>query len=309
MVAVSPSSKMEKRSRDWSQIYAIYGMDEWQTFLFLFFHALVFSVVSILMLRYFAPVAVSLSGLRIFSLLPDGSARFAAGLIGSMTALIAVCLLFAAANFLYSAVPLRWEISQRMLSAVTDWSNVKTALDVGCGRGILLNAVALQLKKQGSSGRVVGLDEKRSITLRTLRTAGLEGVQEYVTCREGDVKRLPFRDDYFDVVVSGAAIRRAGSKEERERVVGEMVRVLKPGGVGVVWDLQHVPEYVRKLQDLRMDEIRVSERVTAYMVSSHIVSFRKPCYQLLQAQQQYMMGPVYSYAGEVRLDWRCHNLC
>lgn len=194
-----------------------------------------------------------------------------------------------------------------MLSAVTDWSNVKTALDVGCGRGILLNAVALQLKKQGSSGRVVGLDQKRSITLRTLRTAGLEGVQEYVTCREGDVRRLPFRDDYFDVVVSGAAIRRAGAREERERVVGEMVRVLKPGGVGVVWDLQHVPEYVRKLQDLRMEEIRVSERVTAYMVSSHIVSFRKPCYQ--QQPQQHMVGPVYSYAGEVRLDWRCHNLC
>lgn len=110
------------------------------------------------------------------------------------------------------------------------------------------------------------------------------------------------------MVVSGAAIRRAGVREERERVVGEMVRVLKPGGVGVVWDLQHVPEYVRRLQDLRMEEIRVSERVTAYMVSSHIVSFRKPCYQQ-QQQLQHMVGPVYSYAGEVRLDWRCHNLC
>ncbi|XP_021726058.1 uncharacterized protein LOC110693227 [Chenopodium quinoa] len=296
---------MGKGSRDWSQIYAIYGMDEWQTFLFLFFHALIFSLLSVFILHFFAPFTSVLSALRVFSLLPPGSARFVAGLIGSVTALIAVCLLFAAANFLYSAVPLRWEISQRMISAVTDWSNVKTALDVGCGRGILLNAVALQLKKQGSSGIVVGLDQKRSITLQTLQTASLEGVQEYVTCREGDVRRLPFRDDYFDVVVSGAAIRRAGAKEERERVVGEMVRVLKPGGVGVVWDLQHVPEYVRKLQELRMEEIRVSERVTAYMVSSHIVSFRKPCYQQLQN----MVGPVYSYAGEVRLDWRCHNLC
>ena len=157
-----------------------------------------------------------------------------------------------------------------------------------------------------AAGRVVGLDKMRAITLRTLRTAGLEGVQEYVTCREGDIRRLPFRDDYFDVVVSGAAIRRAGPKEERERVVGEVVRVLKPGGIGVVWDLQHVPEYVKKLQELRMEDIHVSERVTAYMVSSHIVSFRKPCYQ-----QQQMVGPTfcYSYGGEVRLDWRCHNLC
>ncbi|XP_074319414.1 uncharacterized protein LOC141656428 [Silene latifolia] len=306
--------KMGKGSRDWAQIYAIYGMDEWQTLLFLLFHAVIFTILAVFLLLYFSPIAAALSNFRLFAmLLPAGSARFAAGLTGSITALIAICLLFAAANFLYSAVPLRWEIAQRMLSSVTDWSNVKIALDVGCGRGILLNAVALQLKKQGSSGRVVGLDQKRSITMQTLRTASQEGVQEYVTCREGDVKRLPFRDDYFDVVVSGAAIRRAATvKEERERVVAEMVRVLKPGGVGVVWDLQHVPEYVRKLQELRMEEIRVSERVTAYMVSSHIVSFRKPCYQ----QQQITVGPiisynynVHAYAGEVRLDWRCHNLC
>ncbi|KAK9938190.1 hypothetical protein M0R45_014943 [Rubus argutus] len=76
------------------------------------------------------------------------------------------------------------------------------------------------------------------------------------------------------------------------RVVGEMVRVLKPGGVGVVWDLLHVPEYVRRLQELKMEDIRVSERVTAFMVSSQIVSFRKPSH--------HYFGP-----GEVRLDWRC----
>lgn len=134
---------MGKGSRDWSQIYAIYGMDEWQTFLFLFFHALIFSLLSVLILHYFGPVTASLSLLKVFSLLPPGSARFAAGLMGSITALIAVCLLFAAANFLYSAVPLRWEISQRMLSAVTDWSNVKTALDVGCGRGIHAHSLML----------------------------------------------------------------------------------------------------------------------------------------------------------------------
>ena len=79
---------------------------------------------------------------------------------------------------------------------------------------------------------------------------------------------------------------------ERTRVVGEVVRVLKPGGVGVVWDLLHVPEYVRRLQELKMEDIRVSKRVTAFMVSSHIVSFRKP--------SQHIVG-----SGEVRLEWRC----
>lgn len=129
----------------------------------------------------------------------------------------------------------------------------------------------------------------------------LTGVGEYVTCREGDVRSLPFGDNYFDVVVSAVFVHTVGKEygqftveaaAERTRVLGEMVRVLKPGGVGVVWDLLHVPEYVRRLQDLKMEDIKVTKRVTAFMVSSHMVSFRKP--------SQHLLGP-----SEVRLDWRC----
>jgi len=92
-----------------------------------------------------------------------------------VTALSAVCLFFAAGNFFYSSVGLRYEMAQRIVSCVNDWSNVKVALDIGCGRGILLNAVATQLKKTGSSGRVVGLDRSKGTTLSTLRTANVEG--------------------------------------------------------------------------------------------------------------------------------------
>ncbi|KAF2314293.1 hypothetical protein GH714_025127 [Hevea brasiliensis] len=165
-------------------------------------------------------------------------------------ALSAICLFFAAGNFFYSSVALHHDMAQRMVSYVNDWSSVKLALDIGCGRGILLNAVATQLKKTGSSGRVVGLDRSKRTSLSTLRTANMEG------------------KEYGHRTVEAAA--------ERMRALGEMVRVLKPGGIGVVWDIVHVPEYVRRLQELKMEDIRVSKRVTAFMVSSHIVSFRKP---------------------------------
>lgn len=293
---------MGKSGRDWTQIYTIYGMDDWHTPIFLLIHAIVFSALSIVFLLYFNWICYSFE-LILPSVFSGGFARFAAGFTGSVTAISAVCLFYAAGNMFYSSVALRWEMAQRMVSAVHDWSTVKTVLDVGCGRGILLNAVAMQLKKEGSSGRVVGLDRKNT-TLSTLRTAGMEGVQEYVTCREGDARRLPFPDNYFDVVVSAGFVHKVGKEfgaktaaasAERMRVVGEVVRVLKEGGVGVVWDLVHVPEYVLRLQELKMEEIRVSERVTAFMVSSHIVSFRKP--------SQHVLGP-----SEVRLDWRFNNI-
>lgn len=291
---------MGKPSRDWTQIYSIYGIEDCQTLIFLLIHAVLFSTLSVLFLIYFNPICTTFESFAI----PSGAARFIAGFTGSFTALSAVCLFFSAGNIFYSSVALQSEMAHRMISVVNDWSTVKHALDVGCGRGILLNAVAKQLKKEGSSGRVVGLD-RRKTTVSTLRTAKLEGVQEYVTCREGDARTMPFGDNSFDVVVSSVFLHTAGKEfgqktaaaaAERMKVVGEVVRVLKGGGVGVVWDLVHVPEYVQRLQELKMEDIRVSERVTAFMVSSHIVSFRKPC--------QHMVGP-----NEVRLDWRFNNLC
>lgn len=122
--------------------------------------------------------------------------------------------------------------------------------------------------------------------------------------RAGDPRRLPFSDGYFDVVVSAVFVhcvgkehgsRTAAAVAERMRVLGEMVRVLKPGGVGVVWDLIHAAEeYAHRLAELRMEDVRVSERVTAFMVSSHVVSFRKP------RQPEHHQAS----AGEVTLDWR-----
>ncbi|KAM0063327.1 putative methyltransferase type 11, S-adenosyl-L-methionine-dependent methyltransferase [Helianthus debilis subsp. tardiflorus] len=290
---------MGRVGRDWTQIYTIYGLEDWHTPIFLLIHAIVFSASSITFLLHFNWICNSFE-----YFFPSLSfARFAAGFTGSVMALSAVCLFYAAGNMFYSSVALRWDMAQRMLTAVHDWSAVKTVLDVGCSRGILLNAVAMELKKEGSSGRVVGLDRKNT-TLSTLRTAAIEGVQEYVTCREGDARRLPFPDNYFDVVVSAGFVHKVGKEfgsktaaaaAERMRVVGEVVRVLKEGGVGVVWDLVHVPEYVLRLQELKMEDIRVSERVTAFMVNSHIVSFRKP--------SQHVIGP-----SEVRLDWRFSNI-
>ncbi|KAJ6332906.1 hypothetical protein OIU77_008871 [Salix suchowensis] len=271
-------------SRDWTQIYTVYGMEQWQTLLFLVFQATIFSIMSVLFLLYFQPICQFLDTFFLFTATSStgggSAARFAAGFIGCVTALSAVCLFFAAGNFFYSSVGLRYEMAQR----------------IGAPVGLL------------------GLDRSKGTTLSTLRTANVEGVGEYVTCREGDVRSLPFGDNYFDVVVSATFVHTVGKEyghrtveaaAERMRVLGEMVRVLKPGGVGVVWDLVHVPEYVRRLQELKMEDITVSERVTAFMVSSHIVSFRKPDQHILG-----LLGPgeIKAKRNEISRWGACHAI-
>uniref|UniRef100_A0A0C9S4D3 TSA: Wollemia nobilis Ref_Wollemi_Transcript_25345_1465 transcribed RNA sequence n=1 Tax=Wollemia nobilis TaxID=56998 RepID=A0A0C9S4D3_9CONI len=281
---------MGKAGRDWMQVYAIYGMDEWHSLVLTLLQGSVLSVSSFLFLAYFGQICNFLA--KSFPVLPIHAWSFVAGFVGALMALLAVMYFITAANIWYSDVILNWKMAQRMVGMVFDWSNVKTALDVGCGRGILLNAVATQLKKEGSCGRVVGvdlwLDAQRTMST-TLRTAAIEGVQEKVTCRSGDARNLPFSDNYFDVVVSGVFLHTVGKEfgfkssaaaAERNKALQEIVRVLKPGGTAVVWDLVCVPEYVLRLHELKMEDIQVSECVAAFMVKSHIVSFRKPYSQV-----------------------------
>ncbi|KAG6508446.1 demethylmenaquinone methyltransferase-like [Zingiber officinale] len=236
--------------------------DEWQTVAHLAFHAVLLSAVALLFLLHF-PSSLTL--------------RLLGALSGSLAALAALCLLRSAAAAVRSSLAER--TARRMVAAVPDWSAVRTALDVGCGAsgGTLLSAVARQMKKEGSGGRVVGVDRRRETAVAVLRRAGDEGVREHVTCREGDARRLPFADGYFDLVVSASRLKKA----EEGVALAELVRVLKPGGVGVVWGLLRGPWYAQRLRDMRMEDIRLAD---AGLRRSHIVSFHKPM-QILEQDQ------------------------
>lgn len=61
---------------------------------------------------------------------------------------------------------------------------------------------------------------------------------EGVHFQEGDVRALPFEAEQFDVVICGQILRTLSKEEEREKALGELVRVLKPGGRLLVFDQQ-----------------------------------------------------------------------
>jgi arsenite methyltransferase len=125
-------------------------------------------------------------------------------------------------------------------------------LDIGCGRGAVLTAVARRLK----SGRVTGVDlwstHDQSGNARdvTLRNASLEGVRERVDIETGDMRALPFPDGTFEVVVSSLAIHNLRTNADRARAVAEAWRVLKPGGRLVIADIRATARYVRTLREL-----------------------------------------------------------
>ncbi len=133
-------------------------------------------------------------------------------------------------------------------------------LDVGCGRGLLLIAVAKKLNRGKATGIDIWQTEDQSGNDPevTKRNAAVENVSEKVDIRNGDARRMPFADGSFDVVVSSLAIHNIYDQEGRKQAIREIFRVLKPGGKVALLDIKHTGEYADAFRQAGMKNVQRS---------------------------------------------------
>ena len=96
-------------------------------------------------------------------------------------------------------------------------------LDLGCGTGRL----AVPLARRGH--RMVGLDATRAMVAQL----GQREASARVSCIQGDAFRLPFGADSFDAVYS-LRLFHLFKPEIYPRLISEIHRVLRPGGISIV---------------------------------------------------------------------------
>ena len=134
----------------------------------------------------------------------------------------------------------------------------EAVLDMGCGRGAVLTAVARRL----TTGRVTGIDiwstkdQSGNAKDVTLRNASLEGVGNRVSIETGDMRALPYPYAAFDLVVSSLAIHNIRSNADRKRAIIEGFRVLKPGGRMVIADIRATAIYEDALRTLGASNVK-----------------------------------------------------
>ncbi|MHB1274506.1 MAG: bifunctional demethylmenaquinone methyltransferase/2-methoxy-6-polyprenyl-1,4-benzoquinol methylase UbiE [Candidatus Humimicrobiaceae bacterium] len=138
--------------------------------------------------------------------------------------------------------------------------NERYILDACCGSGISTLNIINKIKN--SSAQITGVDFSEEMLQvarqRVLRISSKPGEKliPQIEFKAGDVSKLNFKDDYFDIITIVFGIRNV---LDRRKALKEFFRVTRPGGKIVVMEFNYPQKlFFRKLYSFYLDRILIN---------------------------------------------------
>jgi SAM-dependent methyltransferase len=125
----------------------------------------------------------------------------------------------------YGTAPVAWF---PWLATQVDWRQGAEVLEVGCGAGWMWAEAAARLPNELS---LTLTDLSTGMVREAVDRVGSLGRYRRTSGRVADIQELPFRSGAFDVVVAIYVLHHV---PDTRRALGEMARVLRPGGMALV---------------------------------------------------------------------------
>lgn len=169
--------------------------------------------------------------------------------------------------YLYASLRGKFDIWDKLLAELPADIFELPALDVGCGRGMVLLKIAKYKQDAASAGAgktiypVYGVDlfikadQSGNSPKATYDNAASVGLLDHIVLHTADFTHLPFADETMGLLTASLSIHNA-TKESREKAIMEAARVLKPGGLLVVLELGgYANQYCRVLKSLGWEKV------------------------------------------------------
>jgi ubiquinone/menaquinone biosynthesis C-methylase UbiE len=156
---------------------------------------------------------------------------------------------YARAEFSIEGGDLQSKIRELILDDL-HWNGSGRAIDIGCGNGPL----TIEVAKKYPDSHVTGIDYWAGMWEYSMdvcnKNAKIEGVENRVEFIKASASALPFDDSYFDASVSNLVFHEVKDTNNKQFVIKEALRVLKPGGVFAFQDLFHEKNIYGDIDDL-----------------------------------------------------------
>lgn len=181
---------------------------------------------------------------------------------------------------IYTSKYKKYVVAQRLLDMVYDWAHVVKVADIGCGRGLLTAAIANHLAKLRLSNKnpedtyqITCVDTfsytKDPLSSNQLRFKFLENLKKdhvdlaHINLHDSLLTTIMLPSNTYDLVVSSLAISEVGysknegrqmsfktdltSQQQQQLALAEIVRITKPGGQFLIWDVECAQSYAEFL--------------------------------------------------------------